>query len=108
MDGSHPGAESSNVSLIRGKITFSPFLPSASLVWAIGFATLLVLLQLLPEPLHRSLWYDRADIAAGQWWRLLTGNFVHLGWSHLWLNVGALVIGTWIFYPARTPVAWLI
>ena len=27
---------------------------------------------------------------------------------HLALNVGALLIGTWVFYPARTPIAWAI
>lgn len=67
---------------------------------------MLVTLQLLPEDWHRMLWYDRAAIAAGEYWRVLTGNLVHLGWTHLALNVGALLIGTWLFYPARTPVAW--
>src|SRR5690606_31078891 len=94
--------------VMRGKITFSPSLPSSSLAWATGFALLLVLLHLLPEGVHRSLWYERPAVAAGEYWRLFTGNLVHLGWSHLWLNVGALLVGIWIFYPARTPVAWTV
>ena len=69
---------------------------------------MLVALQLLPTEWHRALWYDRAAISAGEYWRLLTGNLVHLGWTHLALNVGALVIGTWVFYSARTPIAWAI
>ncbi|MBN8280896.1 MAG: rhombosortase [Gammaproteobacteria bacterium] len=69
---------------------------------------MLVALQALPEAWHRALWYDRAAVAGGEWWRILTGNFVHLGWMHVALNVGALVIGTWVFYPARTPVAWAV
>ncbi|WP_248679829.1 rhombosortase [Sinimarinibacterium sp. CAU 1509] len=37
--------------------------------------------------------YDRGLILEGQWWRLLTGNFVHLGWYHLFLNqMGVLVL----------------
>jgi rhomboid family GlyGly-CTERM serine protease len=37
--------------------------------------------------------YDRRLIFDGQWWRLLTGNFVHLGWYHLFLNqMGILVL----------------
>ncbi|MCE7901278.1 MAG: rhombosortase [Gammaproteobacteria bacterium PRO9] len=90
------------------KITFSPFLPSSSLAWATGFAVLLVALQFLPPDWHRALWFDRAAIDHGQWWRLLTGNLVHLGWRHLALNVSALLIGIWVFYPARTPIAWAI
>ena len=69
---------------------------------------MLVALQLLPDEWHRALWYDRAAIGAGEYWRLLTGNLVHLGWTHLALNVAALVIGTWVFYRARTPIAWAI
>lgn len=90
------------------KITFSPFLPSSSLVWATGFAVLLVALQFLPPQWHRALWFDRPAIDHGQWWRLLTGNLVHLGWRHLALNVVSLLIGIWVFYPARTPIAWTI
>lgn len=69
---------------------------------------MLVALQGLPADLHRTLWYDREAIADGEIWRLLTGNLVHLGWTHLALNVGALLIGTWVFYPARNPIAWAV
>ena len=36
--------------------------------------------------------YDRAAIAAGEFWRLLTGNLVHLGTPHLLLNAVGLVL----------------
>jgi rhomboid family GlyGly-CTERM serine protease len=36
--------------------------------------------------------YDRVAVAQGQWWRLLTGNFVHLGFWHYSLNVASLVL----------------
>ena len=78
------------------------------MVWATGFAVILVTLQLLPAQWHRALWYDRQAIAAGEYWRLLTGNLVHLGWTHLALNISALLIGIWVFYPARNPIAWAI
>lgn len=89
-------------------ISFSPWLNSSSLVWASGFALLLVCLQFLPVELHRSLWYQREAVAGGEYWRLLSGNLVHLGWRHLALNVGALLLGIWVFYPARSPVGWII
>lgn len=69
---------------------------------------MLIALQVLPDEWQKSLWYDRRAVAAGEYWRILTGNLVHLGWTHLALNVGALLIGTWVFYPARTPIAWAI
>ena len=82
--------------------------PSSSLTWATGFALILVALHLLPPEWHRALWYDRALVGSGEWWRLLTGNLVHVGWTHLALDVGALVIGIFVFYEARTPVAWTV
>lgn len=45
------------------------------------------------EPVRAALRYDAAAIAAGEGWRLLTGNLVHLGWWHLFLNeMGLLVL----------------
>lgn len=35
--------------------------------------------------------YARSDIEAGQWWRFLTGNLVHLTWRHFAMNMLALV-----------------
>jgi len=36
--------------------------------------------------------YDRLAIADGEYWRLLTGHFVHLGATHLVLNLAGLVL----------------
>lgn len=38
------------------------------------------------------LMYDRAGIATGEWWRLVTGHLVHADLGHLVVNVLALVI----------------
>lgn len=63
-------------------------------VWAapVALMWLLLLTQLGGEPLRLALRYDRAAIEAGQWWRLITGNFVHLGWYHLLLNELGLAV----------------
>ena len=54
---------------------------------------LILLLGLGGEAVRVALRYDAAAIAAGEWWRLWTGNLVHLGWWHLFLNeVGLLVL----------------
>ena len=65
-------------------------------------------LQALPEPLQATIRYDRDAVAAGQWWRLVSGHFIHLGWSHLALNLAGLGLGTWLFGADRSPRQWLL
>ncbi|HHM04704.1 MAG TPA: rhombosortase [Gammaproteobacteria bacterium] len=53
--------------------------------------------------------FDRAAIAQGQGWRLLSGNLVHLGWVHLLLNLAGLGL-IWLLVHDQWPTAawWLI
>ena len=54
---------------------------------------LLAAIELFGDAGRALLQYDRAAILGGQWWRVLTGNFAHLGWYHLLLNeMGLLVL----------------
>jgi rhomboid family GlyGly-CTERM serine protease len=55
----------------------------------------------------RLLRYDRAAIAAGQWWRLLSDNLVHLGWWHLLFNVLSLVLLVLLCPERLAPLEWL-
>jgi rhomboid family GlyGly-CTERM serine protease len=70
--------------------------PSATSVKVWGppaaLALLSTLLMLGGSPLSQLLRYDRAAVAAGQWWRLFSANLVHLGWWHLLFNVLSLVL----------------
>lgn len=70
--------------------------PSAGSVKVWGppaaLAAVSTLLMLGGPHLSQILRYDRAAIAAGQWWRLFSGNLVHLGWWHLLFNVLSLVL----------------
>lgn len=53
--------------------------------------------------------YDRgAIIQHGQWWRLFTGNFVHLGWPHLSLDLAGLVLVWLLFRPQIAERVWAI
>jgi len=36
--------------------------------------------------------FDRSIIDDGGWYRLLSGNFVHLGKSHLWMNMAGFAL----------------
>ncbi len=50
--------------------------------------------------------YDRSAIGSGQVWRLLTGHFVHLGWTHLVLNLAGLALVVWLVGPVFTLLHW--
>src|SRR5438270_2120421 len=51
-----------------------------------GSCVLLLLASLTGEPGRLLLRYDRAALAAGQWWRLVTAHVVHLDVRHALLN----------------------
>ena len=55
-------------------------------------ALLILCTALLGDLGRECLRYDRAAIDAGHWWRLLTGNLVHVGWYHWLLNAIGLLI----------------
>jgi rhomboid family GlyGly-CTERM serine protease len=69
---------------------------------------LMVAVQAAPAEWRLHLRYDRAAVAAGELWRLVTGNFVHLSWTHLTLNLAGLLLGTWLFGADRRPAQWVL
>ena len=52
--------------------------------------------------------FERAAIAAGEIWRLLSGHFVHLGWSHAALNTAGLLLIWYLVSGRFTATSWLI
>lgn len=64
-------------------------------------------LQLGGEPLRLLLRYDREALAGAELWRLLTGHFVHLGWSHAILNLAGLALMWALFFGDFRPRQWL-
>jgi rhomboid family GlyGly-CTERM serine protease len=52
--------------------------------------------------------WERSAIELGEVWRLLSGHFVHLGLSHLLLNVAGLVLVWYLAGRDLKPVQWLI
>jgi rhomboid family GlyGly-CTERM serine protease len=63
-------------------------------LWSLplSLALLALFAALMGEGATEALRYQRSGILAGEWWRLLSGHFVHLGWSHLWLNLAGLLL----------------
>lgn len=73
---------------------------------AILIALLCIALQYMG--LDDTLRFDRTAIAGGAWWRLLTGNFVHLGQSHLWMNMAGLALVVSLVWQHYTATQWLM
>lgn len=65
-------------------------LPASLLGTLLGITALVLLLQTLPPDVRHLLRYERTALLQGQWWRALTGHFLHLGWAHAWLNLAGL------------------
>jgi len=63
----------------------------------IGLILLIVTLAVLEPKASEIFRFDRYAINAGEWWRLLSGHVVHLGWAHTFLNLTGLVLVTVIF-----------
>ena len=76
---------------------------AATMVAALG-----LLLQLDGEAARAGLAWDRAALEGREYWRLVTGHFVHLGWSHLALNLAGLGLITWITGHTYSARDWLV
>jgi len=54
-----------------------------------------------------ALRYDRLAVESGQWWRLLSGHIVHLGWQHALLNLAGLTLVILLFPDEYRAGQWL-
>ncbi|HEY6924910.1 MAG TPA: rhombosortase [Steroidobacteraceae bacterium] len=93
--------------------TFRRVLESLNCDGKFGIGLLLACaVLLLPElwgDAGRSLLrYDRAGLAAGQWWRLLTAHVVHLDLEHAALNSLGLVLMWALFARDYKPGQWAL
>lgn len=64
-------------------------------------------IELLGDSGRGWLRYRREAIEAGQWWRLLSSNFAHLGWYHLMLNEFGLAMLVLLCPERLSPWVWL-
>ena len=91
---------------------FNPLLKSLNGDGRYGIALLLVCAVLLLPELggewaRAALRYERAAIAGGEWWRLITAHLVHLDLEHAVLNSLGLVLMWSLFARDYGPRQWL-
>ncbi|MBI3771218.1 MAG: rhombosortase [Gammaproteobacteria bacterium] len=55
-----------------------------------------------------ALQYQAQAIQNGEWWRLITGNFVHLGFGHLVMNLLGLALIWSLLRESFSILAWII
>ena len=96
----------SHPSSLPGRSDIPP--PLATLLPGLAIVAVAGLLALGGDPVREALRFGREAIIDGQYWRLLTAHFVHIGMSHFVLNaVGVLLITLLVFQEFR-PAHWAI
>jgi len=78
--------------------------------WAPVLATLAICLalELGGDEWRRLGRYDRVALESGEYWRLVSAHFVHLGWAHLWPNLAALLIIGALFQDLLRGLDWVV
>ncbi len=71
-------------------------------------AALLALASLAGPAVVAALRYERAAVAGGQWWRLLSCHLVHFDARHLALNLAGLGLLWWLYVADARPWRWLV
>lgn len=66
---------------------------------ALALGALCLVLGLFGDTGRLALRYERTGLQSGEWWRLFSAHFVHLGWAHTALNIVALLLLAAIFGP---------
>ena len=65
-------------------------------VWPLILVILVLILSAVGAPVNHVLRFDHQAIFIGEYWRLVTAHFVHLGWAHALLNSGGLLLVAWM------------
>lgn len=74
----------------------------------LGLTLIAVLLALGGDSITELLRYHVTEIKSGEIWRFITGNLVHLGWSHMLMNLLGLGLIWGLFWGCFSPWQWLI
>jgi len=68
----------------------------------ITITLIVTFIALIGSDANHWLRFDRAALLNGEVWRLISGHFAHLGWSHLMMNVFGLIL-IWVLFNNTAP-----
>ncbi len=66
------------------------------------------LLMLPPAEIRQWFYLDIEQFWSGQYWRFLSGHFMHYSWQHYWLNAAGLLIFQQLFPDYCRHWHWLV
>lgn len=76
--------------------------------WLLSVCVVLLVIQSGGSAAQVLLRYDRDALAAGQWWRALTGHLIHLGFEHALLDLAGLALMWALFARDYSARGWLL
>ena len=82
--------------------------PAMTWLFPVVYIAISIVIMMTGEIGKEALRYDRVWIGQGEAWRLVSGHFAHLGWSHLALNSAGLVLVWYLIGGAYTLRTWLL
>lgn len=65
-------------------------------IWPVVIAVIILFLEILGRELSLALRLEQQAVFNGQWWRMITAHWVHLGWNHTLLNGAGLLLLAWL------------
>lgn len=52
--------------------------------------------------------WQQSLIRSGEYWRVFTGHWLHLGWNHWWMNALGIVLILWLLPELLYRMRWLL
>ena len=74
----------------------------------ITITLIVTLIALIGSDANNWLRFDREALLNGEIWRLISGHFAHLGWSHLIMNVFGLILIWVLFKNTASDARWIM
>jgi len=81
--------------------------PATAWLFPLVYIAISAIIMLSGEFGKEALRYDRVWIGQGETWRLISGHFTHLGWSHLALNSTGLLLVWFLVGGAYSLRVWI-
>jgi rhomboid family GlyGly-CTERM serine protease len=82
--------------------------PAMTWLFPVVYIGISILVMMTGDLGKEVLRYDRVWIGQGEAWRLISGHFAHLGWSHLALNSVGLLLVWFLIGGAYTLRTWVL